>query len=50
VQWGGFIDYDGSGVFATSAQKSDVGVWPSMLSYPWFVWPEWATHVVWYNR
>jgi hypothetical protein len=50
VSFGGFIDYDGCGVLATATEKSDIDIWPSMLSYDWFVWPEWATHVVWYNR
>lgn len=33
---------DGSGWWATSTHKSDVGTGSSR--------PEWATHVVWYNR
>ncbi len=37
VACGGFIDYDGDGDLATEAD-------------PHYVWPDWATHVMWYNR
>jgi len=54
VECGDFIDYDGFGEFATETEKLDLGqdawLWPSMLDNPKFKWPEWATHVVWYNR
>ena len=45
-----FIDYDGFGYFATQEQEDEtVNVWPSefsRLTIP----PEWATHVIWFNR
>jgi len=52
VECGGFIDYDGMGNFATETMVEDSGDWlkPSHLSRPDFVWPEWATHVCWYNK
>jgi hypothetical protein len=57
VEWGGFIDYDGYGYFATKTQESDIQVSPSdywdgskkTVNVSW-VEPDWATHIVWYNR
>jgi len=53
-QAGGFIDYDGMGDWATATHVvySDITNWikPSkILSGEQFA-PEWATHVLWYNR
>jgi hypothetical protein len=50
VRMGGFIDDDGVGEFATADQVSTHEVYPSDISFPGFVWPEWATHVLWYNK
>jgi hypothetical protein len=47
VEDGGFIDYDGHGHLATADQETNWIVKPSTANEPW---PEWATHVVWYNR
>ncbi len=45
---GMFTDYDGFGELATSTQCSDVVIKPSDVgSMPI---PEWATHVMWFNR
>lgn len=50
VRTGMFIDYDGFGEYATATEVSDVVVKPSRLGERGFVWPPWATHVLWYNR
>ena len=50
VESGGFIDDDGYGVLATDVLKSDIVINPSDYSKEDYDWPEWATHVVWYNR
>jgi hypothetical protein len=47
---GNFIDYDGYGEFATDKQVSNISVLPSEANDPQFEKPNWATHVVWYNR
>ena len=47
VEFGGFIDYDGHGHLATETHESNWIVYPSIADEPW---PEWATHVVWYNK
>jgi hypothetical protein len=55
VGGGAFIDYDGHGVFAF--QRGD-GVWltskmsvkPSDITMFKINPPEWATHVLWFNR
>lgn len=44
-----FIDYDGFGELATATQCSNIYIKPSDIENN-FVFPEWATHVVWYNR
>ena len=57
VEWGGFIDYDGFGYFATATQESNIEVYPSDYwngpmkekQHAWYQ-PDWATHIVWYNR
>lgn len=41
---GGFIPYDGDGYWCTSTQKSNLEVWDCETK------PEWATHVLWYNK
>lgn len=52
---GGFIDYDGYGYFATATQESNIQVYPSdywenrKKHTAWYQ-PDWATHIVWYNR
>ncbi|MBD99755.1 MAG: hypothetical protein CMO34_07940 [Verrucomicrobia bacterium] len=50
VECGGFIDYDGHGVLATLEEQSDILVWPSTSKELNYEFPEWATHVRWYNR
>ena len=45
-----FIDYDGYGHLATATQKSDQLIEPTDVSVNGFVFPAWATHIVWYNR
>lgn len=47
---GGFIDYDGYGNLATKDKKSDIEIYPSLIKNNTVKIPEWATHVVWYNR
>lgn len=48
---GSFIDYDGDGHLATADKCSNITVLPSMLEdgSNWKK-PDWATHVVWYNK
>ncbi len=43
-----FIDYDGYGELATATEVSNVTISPSQVGSTAF--PEWATHVMWYNR
>lgn len=45
-----FIDYDGHGVWATGDQMSDQTVAPSDITEKGVAPPDWATHVVWFNR
>lgn len=45
-----FIDYDGYGEFATETEVSNVTVCPSEWANGTIKKPEWATHVLWYNR
>ena len=45
---GGFIDYDGHGDFATVDKCSNFQISPSERNLVKI--PEWATHVVWYNK
>lgn len=45
---GGFIDYDGSGTYATETQESDIAIYPSDIMSG--VFRQDFTHVVWYNR
>jgi hypothetical protein len=46
---GYFIDYDGSGCLATATGMSREVIYPSMFKQG-VVFPEWATHVVWFNK
>jgi len=48
VQCGGFIDYDGYGELATETQTSNITISPSEMKR--YNFPEWATHIMWYNR
>jgi hypothetical protein len=43
-----FIDYDGCGDLATIDKVSKIGISPSQSKD--FDFPEWCTHIVWYNR
>jgi len=48
VNDGGFIDYDGSGHYATETEMSDISIYPSDIegnSYR-----KDFTHIVWFNR
>jgi hypothetical protein len=44
------IDYDGNGYYATATEVSKIKVVPSDITKAGKTPPEWATHVVWYNR
>ena len=48
VESGGFINYDGFGELATADEVSNKTINPSDVGIMEI--PEWATHVVWYNR
>jgi len=48
VDSGGFIDYDGSGNYATIAKESDISIYPSDVDAGKV--RKDFTHVVWYNR
>ena len=45
---GGFIDYDGHGELATVDKCSNISIWPSIRHT--MKYPDWATHIVWYNK
>lgn len=45
---GSFIDYDGHGNLSTVDKCSNIEVYPSISKI--VKYPEWATHVLWYNR
>lgn len=48
---GSFIDYDGHGVLATATLgQSALEVRPSDVTLLKLTMPDWATHVVWFNR
>ena len=51
---GGFIDYDGMGNWATATHVDDRGfekwIYPSQITNGTITPPDWATHVLWYNR
>ena len=54
VKEGGFIDYDGYGYLCTEEKQSNIEIIPSQIDRKsenpkdWI--PEWATHIMWYNR
>jgi hypothetical protein len=48
VESGLFIDDDGWGCLATSYEVSNINIYPSQVKY--FKFPEWATHIEWYNK
>ena len=48
VKSGGFIDYDGHGCLATHDKCSNRIIRPSEMAKTQI--PEWATHVMWFNR
>lgn len=48
VECGAFIDYDGYGELATATTVSNIEISPSEVKR--FEFPEWATHILWYNR
>lgn len=48
VEGGGFIDYDGHGELATETETSNIMICPSEAEN--YEFPEWATHIMWYNR
>jgi hypothetical protein len=48
VKCGGFIDYDGYGELATETQTSNIMISPS--EYKNYDFPDWVTHIMWYNR
>ena len=50
VECGGFIDYDGIGQLATDTEMSNIYISPSEFLKKEVVPPEWATHVIWFNR
>lgn len=50
VKSGHFIDYDGSGHWATETHHCEHRVCPSDISVLKRVPPAWATHICWYNR
>lgn len=45
---GSFIDYDGSGNYATDTQESNISIYPSDITEG--VYRNDFTHVVWYNK
>jgi hypothetical protein len=47
---GCMTDYDGTGRLATAQQVSNVYVSPSDFEYEGVKAPEWATHVMWFNK
>jgi hypothetical protein len=44
---GGLTDDDGHGVYATATHRSKITVVPSQVNLKR---PEWATHVLWFNK
>lgn len=55
VNCGGFTDYDGSGQLATKRNDgqwlvSNQHVYPSDVTFLKLKFPEWATHVLWFNK
>jgi len=50
VESGSFIDYDGHGNLATPYEMSNIRVWPSLHMDGKLERPNWATHVIWFNK
>lgn len=50
VDFGGFIDYDGFGYYATEDKVSNISVVPSHAKRNVMVTDRGFTHIVWYNR
>jgi len=48
VRCGGFIDYDGSGELATADKVSGINIYPSQAEN--YIFPDWCTHIVWFNK
>ena len=48
VEHGSFIDYDGFGELATKDQVSNIKISPSDAKI--FKFPDWCTHIAWYNK
>ena len=48
VNSGGFIDYDGSGNYATATQESDIAVYPSDIKKE--MYRKDFSHIMWYNK
>jgi len=49
VKSGTFIDYDGFGEMATENETSGVSIKPSQI-HKGYNFPEWCTHILWFNR
>ena len=45
-----FIDYDGHGNWATETEHGKSIIYPSEVLKGLITKPDWATHVMWYNR
>ena len=50
VKDGMFIDYDGSGNYASDTQMSNISVSPSDLERGWIRKDKEFTHIIWFNR
>jgi hypothetical protein len=50
VDSAGFIDYDGFGYLATATETSNITIYPSDITCFKVKLPDWATHIIWYNR
>lgn len=48
VNSGGFIDYDGSGNYATETEESNISIYPSDIKANKY--RKDFTHVIWYNK
>jgi hypothetical protein len=46
--YGGFIDYDGIGNYATNTQMSNIEIYPSDIKSG--TYRKDFTHIVWFNR
>lgn len=49
-EYGGFIDSDGSGYYASDKHESNIPAIPSMIKSGMIVRRDGLTHVVWYNK